>query len=441
VGLKGVLDALRDTWTIDVVTATENAYAPPGVTTHHVPPRSLKGLHRTLGRVRLGKLADLVTWPDPYWPWIWPALRTSTRIVEAQRPDAVLAFSMPFSSAILGTLLKARTGLPLVLNFNDSPTCSDMYPVYPSRLHYELSRWLEDQFARRADRVVYVSKTNRDRVAARQPQPVRRTVKLVRCSAIPPEEEASPPPPPAPFRIVYTGAMSAWHALDPTPPSRAKRAFQAWKQFGTYTHAPLDVRSHSPIFLGAAVQSVLDDHPEWKDKIHVDIYGNTYPDALVQRVLDAHNLTDIVRVHGRVAPTEVAALTQSAHLLFLTLPDRPDGTPGGRISLKTYEYLMTDRPILAAVPPGENWDFLQTQPGTFLSSPTDVATMAQTIEALVGDYRAGTRHVVNREALRPLFSARTRAESLSQLLREVIHEHAAPSPDGAPYSHLNRSRS
>ena len=201
VGLKGVLDALRDTWTIDVVTATENAYAPPGVTTHHVPPRSLKGLHRTLGRVRLGKLADLVTWPDPYWPWIWPALRTSTRIVEAQRPDAVLAFSMPFSSAILGTLLKARTGLPLVLNFNDSPTCSDMYPVYPSRLHYERSRWLEDQFARRADRVVYVSKTNRDRVAARQPKAIQHKVELVRCSAIPPNDEANPPPPPAPSSL------------------------------------------------------------------------------------------------------------------------------------------------------------------------------------------------------------------------------------------------
>ena len=46
--------------------------------------------------------------------------------------------------------------------------------------------------------------------------------------------------------------------------------------------------------------------------------------------------------------------------------NRTDDTPGGRIASKTYEYLMTDRPILAAVPKGENWDYYAGKPGVWL---------------------------------------------------------------------------
>lgn len=40
---------------------------------------------------------------------------------------------------------------------------------------------------------------------------------------------------------------------------------------------------------------------------------------------------------------------------------------------------MTDRPILAAVPKGENWDYLQDKPGVWLVEPTDTKAMSQVI--------------------------------------------------------------
>ncbi len=66
IGLRGVIDGLRKHWSIDVITAAENAYAPPNVTVHHVPPRSLD--YRWLHRLKLGWLANLGTWPDPFLP-------------------------------------------------------------------------------------------------------------------------------------------------------------------------------------------------------------------------------------------------------------------------------------------------------------------------------------------------------------------------------------
>ena len=71
-------------------------------------------------------------------------------------------------------------------------------------------------------------------------------------------------------------------------------------------------------------------------------------------MLDKFELQNIVKLHGRVPHEEALRHMVESDLLFMALPDRVDGSPGGRISAKTYEYLMTDRPILAALPPGEN---------------------------------------------------------------------------------------
>ena len=79
----------------------------------------------------------------------------------------------------------------------------------------------------------------------------------------------------------------------------------------------------------------------------------------------------VVDVFGPVAHAQIADIIARADLLFITLPKRLDGSPGGRISAKTYEYLATDRPILAAVPRGENWDYLADKPGVWLVAPDD----------------------------------------------------------------------
>ena len=90
-----------------------------------------------------------------------------------------------------------------------------------------------------------------------------------------------------------------------------------------------------------------------------------------------------------------------ADLLFFTLPRRPDGSRGGRISAKTYEYLLTDRPILAAVPRGENWDYLQGKPGVWLMEPDDEAAMqGRRQRARAGQVRAARRARSTARALR-----------------------------------------
>jgi hypothetical protein len=89
---------------------------------------------------------------------------------------------------------------------------------------------------------------------------------------------------------------------------------------------------------------------------------------------------------------------------------------------------MTDRPILAAVPPGENHDFLSSKPGTFLSDPTDVHRMSHNIESLVKRWFKREPISFSRPHLQRELSVSHRALRLAGLVNEVSgrHSHSGP---------------
>jgi glycosyltransferase involved in cell wall biosynthesis len=423
--VKYFLNHLRQNgWTIDAITAAPDAASTEHLTVHHVSSYTPERLFGLLKKLRLTKFLNFLVWPDPFIFWVMPAYWQARRLLERHDYDAIVVFMMPYSPGLAGVLLKKQTGLPLILNLNDSLTCSDMDPSFPSRLHYTLAGKLEDLYVQVADAVVYVSQRNLERVRARQPEAHRDKFHLIR-------RGAQPPPSPEPsiepckddtFRIVYTGGTSGWYQFleETNPPSVPKRLYQGWQQLGQHTLTPMDYRTHGPIFVGQAVERVLDHYPDWADRIHVDVYGSKYPDEVVHAVLDRFDLHDIVRLHGRVPHEEALRHMAAADLLFMALPDRTDGTPGGRISAKTYEYLMTDRPILAALPPGENRDYLRDKPGVHLTAPDGVDEMATVIANQATAAFGGDPETVDRSPLRTRLSSTTRAQAFERILYGLV---------------------
>lgn len=430
------LGHLQDRWAVDAITAATDAEV-EGVTVHHVRPREAEGAIRLMGRLRLMKLVDWLAWPDRFVLWVLPALLRAWRRARQTRPAAILAFCMPYTTGVVGVLLKKLTGLPLIINLNDSPTCSDTNAAFSSRLHHRLAYWLEDWFVRNADALVYVSRRNMERVRDRQPAALRSKFHLIRRGVRPLPALAAPPARGETFRIVYTGGMAGWHfgGDDEGRPSLLRRLYHRWQQWGTYHAERLDPTTHSPIFIGRAIRAVLDAHPSWADRIHLDVYGNTFPDALTQEVLRAHGLEAVVRVHDRVPHEEALRHMQEADLLFLTLPGRVARTPGGRISAKTYEYLMTDRPILGALPPGENTEYLADKPGVHLTDPWDVDGMAGVITTLAGRTFAGEDLSVDRRALRSGLLSTTQSQAFEDVLRTVVPSPESPAPVAAAVPH------
>jgi glycosyltransferase involved in cell wall biosynthesis len=379
----------RDGWALDVVTAAADA-AVPGAVIRHVPMPRESRLRSRLVRWRLAKLPDLLDWPDDKRAWVAPATAAAMAAVAEHRPDAIAVFMMPYSAGLVGLELKRRTGLPVVMNFDDSPTCSDMHASFATPWHYRRTVAFEDRLVRGADAAVFVSQRTMDRVRDRQPADHRGNFHLVRYGADP-ADYAGPPPAPAGdgvFRIVYLGGMTGWHAFDhgrsdPLAKRLLSRTLAMWNGLGRHWLAELDQRGSSPVFVARAAQQAMAADPSLRGRVRVEVYGNRHPRAVVDRLLAAEGVADVVDVHGPVPNAEAIRLARGADLLFMALPDRVDGSPGGRISAKTYEYLMTDRPILAALPPGEGPEFLAGWAGVTVVRPSDVAGMAAAVGAAV----------------------------------------------------------
>lgn len=426
-----LLRRLARDWDVTVLTESAGGLDAPGVRVQTIASRRPRRLLRIVRRLRLEKLLELLVWPDESVFWVRPAVRAGMREIERRRPEAILVFMMPYGGGLAGLRLSRRTGVPLVMNLDDSPTCTDMHPFFPTRLHHRLARALEDRYVRRSDAVLYVSARNLERVRERQSPRVAERMHLVRYGA----DSGDFPPQPQQegrFEIAYAGAMSGWWSLlDEDPGGLAARLHGAWTRLGRHELVELDQRTSSPAVIGRAILDVLERRPDWRGRVHLTIHGNPYPDALVQRALEAAGVQDVVTVLGPVPHPEVATRLAGADLLFLTLPRRVDRSPGGRISAKTYEYLATDRPILAAVPAGENWSYLAGKPGVWLCEPRDERRMASVIEELAGAKFAGAPRSIDRGGLREELSYDTRATEFSAVIRAAIERRRGEAPKPA----------
>lgn len=416
-----LLDKLSGQWRIAVLTESQPRHADEQVRVEVVRSRRPRRLLAVIRRLRLARLLEILVWPDDSIFWVLPAILAGRRVIREIAPSAIVVFMMPYSGGLVGVALSRLTGLPLILNLDDSPTCTDMHPSFPTRMHYSLAKALEDFYARHADAVIYVSETNLDSVRSRQPDHIRQRFHLVRYGA----DAADFRPQPTRtenFEIAYVGAMSGWWALveREAPAGGLKSAYDAWTRLGRYQRTALDPRTSSPAIIGEAIIDAIAEHPDWVGRVNLTLYGNPYPDSVVANALASAGVESVVTVLGPFPHDEVADIIARADLLFLTLPQRLNGSRGGRISAKTYEYLATDRPILAAVPQGENWDYLTDKPGVWLVDPDDRQGMKEVIVGLAGAKFGGTPRTFDRDHLHDQLSYDTRAAEFADVVRAGI---------------------
>jgi glycosyltransferase involved in cell wall biosynthesis len=418
-----LLTHFQTRWQLTVLTGTKNAYLSGFAQIHYVQSWYPQAVMDFMGKLRLEKFLNYVNWPDQNIFWVLPAIWKGYWLIKQQKPDIIFVLMMPYSAGLVGIALKWLTGLPLVFTFDDSPSCTDMHSFCISWLHHHLEQKLENFYVQQADAVVYVSQFNLDLVKQRQPQQHQSKLHLIRCGADPLDfatlidattETQS-------FEIVYTGGMNGWYEFYHRPEEKPllRKIYRYWLELGSYHRAKIDCRSSSPVFAGWAIQQAIAQNPDWQDKIKLTIYGNNFPEFVVQRVLENQNLTNVVSVFGILPHYQAIQLARLADLLFITLPNRSDGSAGGRISCKTYEYLMTDRPILAAVPKGENWNYLAGKPGVWLVEPTDIEAMNRAITQIAAAKFAGSPLRFDRSHLQPQLSYTNLIQDYCQIFDAV----------------------
>ena len=80
---------------------------------------------------------------------------------------------------------------------------------------------------------------------------------------------------------------------------------------------------------------------------------------------------------------------RSADLLFLPMQNLPAGTRSSTVPGKTYEYIASGRPILAAIPDGDAHDILTAVGTARFAAPADSAAIADAIAEELERWRTG----------------------------------------------------
>ena len=285
--------------------------------------------------------------------------------------DLVYASMSPFETATAAARLARQLRKPWVADLRD-PWALDEVSVYPTAAHRQLELRRMDRSLASASAVVMNSEEAAK--AALESVPSLASKRVVTIPNGYDEDDFEGPAPQRAdgvFRIVHAGFAH-------TEPV----AGRASKVLGGAVRG-YDLMTRSHIHLLKAVDALFRRRPGLRGALEVHLAGQISQDER-ERIRADH-----VRIHGFMSHSHTIELLRSADLLFLPMHDLPCGYRALTVPGKTYEYVASQRPILAAVPDGDARDLLAASGTAFLSRPADVARMAEIIEDQVDRARRG----------------------------------------------------
>lgn len=209
------------------------------------------------------------------------------------------------------------------------------------------------------------------------------------------------------LRIVHTGSLHTEFALR----HRSRRRVHALLRSTVSSADPL-TRSH--VYLVRAIQELRDEGWKSADQIELHLAGRL-TDADLSVIANA----DFVTTHGFLSHRETVGLMRSAALLFLPMHDVAEGQRVSIVPCKTYEYLASERPILAAVPDGDARDLLTEAGNAYLCRPSDVAAMKRAIKDELARRDGGAGAPMPSRILLESLERRHLTAALSRFLEDV----------------------
>jgi glycosyltransferase involved in cell wall biosynthesis len=129
---------------------------------------------------------------------------------------------------------------------------------------------------------------------------------------------------------------------------------------------------------------------------------------------------DVFEFTGYLPHLEALARVRAANLLFLPMYGLPPGRRASIVPGKTYEYMASGQPILAALPAGDARDFVSQAGNGFCCAPDDVRGMLNILKARYACWRRGEEAVPWQPDYVQRFERRELTRQLAQLLDGVM---------------------
>jgi glycosyltransferase involved in cell wall biosynthesis len=360
-----------DRWTPEDETLA--AEIPSGIEIHRVPgpvPPPSAGWRR-----RAERLLDA---PAPFsrW-WVEGAVELGRRL--GAKVDLVYGGLVPYETAEAAAALASSLGKPWVADLQDPWALDEMW-IYPTGIHRRRDLVRMRRLLGSAAAVVMNTPEAARRLVRAFPELGRAKVLSIP-NGFDAADFAGPPPRRADgaFRIVHAGTLHSELG------GRHRRTRWLRRLLGGAPVPTVDIFTRSHAYLLEAIAGLLEEEPALRSTLQVHLAGVL---SAEDRRLAARS--PVTRLLGYLPHTETLALLRSADLLFLPMQGLPPGTRAGLVPGKTYEYLASGRPILAAVPDGDARDLLAEAGTARLCRPADTAAMARIVREEIARRCSGT---------------------------------------------------
>jgi glycosyltransferase involved in cell wall biosynthesis len=293
-------------------------------------------------------LEKAVSHLESEWSWQFSARRRGLALVREYRPSIIYSTGGPVCAHRAASHIARKTGLPWIADLQD-PLIHDKDDRKTARAA-RYYRELEKHIRHHADATVFT--TDAHRLNSN-----KRTGVHARGYAIYPGANPEVMPevaykPGSHCRLAHFGSMGGTRNLAVLLP---------------------------------AIESVIARHPEYRDIIRLDLYGNC--DRLSRQLIAAATYPEITRFHGKVSRDTALRAMLSTDCLVVIQNTEQFATE--TFPAKVYDYFFAGRPILALVHNNPEFEQILGCAQSFIVPADDVAKVAEQVEKIVAAHLAG----------------------------------------------------
>lgn len=255
-------------------------------------------------------ITDSLSIPDVHIGWFPSAVRKGLQIIKTQKIDIIYATGAPWTSFLVGSVLRMFTKKPLILDFRD-PWAANPSSRLDSQLMRRFEPSIERKVVMRADHIITNTEELRQDFLHRYPMALQ-----------------------ADKITTITNGFEEY--LDSQDSSQAQRL--------TLTHAGTLYFSRNPRCLLQAIVNTIENQIIPKEDLHVVFLGGidvSIKDPGLQELIRHPLLQNVIEILPRRPYSEAIEYQRRSDVLLLIQPNFPLQIPR-----KLYEYMAFRKPIL-----------------------------------------------------------------------------------------------
>jgi len=348
--------------------------------------------------------------PDPQILWMPGAVRAGRQLLADAPHDAVMVTGPPFSAFLIGRRLARETGLPLVLDYRDEWSLSNL--VWENRrigrVSALLQRRMQEKVLRSADALIATTGASAEALEDISKPSASGAVVSTVYNGFDPDDfpttqnesttQVDPPRRHSKYRLAYVGTLWNLTSIEP---------------------------------LVQAIHELCRSDPELGERLELVLAGRRTSEQ-DERLLALEGLPCQVSCRPYVEHQEAVEIMRAADGLCLLLSDVESA--GRVVPAKLFEYMAARRWILSVTPRGEVWDLLRDHPAAECREPKDIEGIADVLASEIRRHVDGIRGHHFDDDFRQ-YDRRNQARQLATLLDGLQSDEIAVAEidaDGSP---------